>query len=134
MPRGLSLPFSSFNFEIFQSKRAPNLKSSCVKFIVSASLAGASSAHKVCPELLPLSLTIKAAQTHTQTHPLTMPSYEHKQQAPADLSVLCVYGCSASWFCLRHCSGGRRGRRKGLKNCQAQVKKLQQSTLTFMRA
>lgn len=55
-----------------------------------------------------------------------MPSYEHKQQAPADLSVLCVYGCSASWFCVR--------RREGLKNCQAQVKKLQQSTLTFMRA
>lgn len=31
-------------------------------------------------------------------------------------------------------AGGVGGGRKGLKNCQAQVKKLQQSTLTFMRA
>lgn len=31
-------------------------------------------------------------------------------------------------------AGGGGGGRKGLKNCQAQVKKLQQSTLTFMRA
>lgn len=30
--------------------------------------------------------------------------------------------------------GGAERGRKGLKNCQAQVKKLQQSTLTFMRA
>lgn len=31
-------------------------------------------------------------------------------------------------------AGYKENEREGLKNCQAQVKKLQQSTLTFMRA
>lgn len=67
-----------------------------------------------------------------------MPSYEHKQQAPADLSVFCVNGCSAMvgfvYDITAEAAGYKENGGEGLKNCQAQVKNLQQSTLTFMRA